>query len=226
MILVVFDCDGTLVDSQHMIVEAMTRAFEQSRLAPPPRHDVLSVVGLSLAEAIGRLTPRGGPDEILDLCERYKSAFGELRRAPEHVEPLYPGVREALQMLSSQADVMIGMATGKSRRGVHAVLEREKLSHHFATIQTADTNPSKPDPAMLLAAMSDTGGAATRTLMVGDTTYDIDMARAAGARAVGVAWGYHEPAALVKSGAHGVIGASADLGPALMNEISGLRGRL
>lgn len=211
MKLVVFDCDGTLVDSQHMIVAAMERAFAGFGMSPPGRADVLSVVGLSLEEAVGRLAPVARREDKLALAEAYKQSFGELRRDKAHAEPLYPGIREALLALAEEPDVLLGVATGKSRRGLAAVLEREGLTGLFATLQTADTHPSKPDPAMLLAAMSETGAEAARTLMIGDTTYDIEMATGAGTRGIGVAWGYHPVAELEAAGAHSIVDESERL---------------
>lgn len=215
MKLVVFDCDGTLVDSQHMIVAAMERAFAAIDLPPPGRAATLSVVGLSLEQAVRRLVPLARAAEVPLLAEAYKNAFGELRRDKTHDEPLYPGVRETLQSLASEPDVLLGVATGKSRRGLAAVLEREGFTDLFVTLQTADTNPSKPHPGMLLAAMAEAGAEPHRTLMVGDTTYDIGMARDAGARAIGVAWGYHPAAELEAAGAHRVLQDSLGLSTGL-----------
>jgi phosphoglycolate phosphatase len=217
--LVVFDCDGTLVDSQHMIVAAMERAFAGFGLPTPGRAAILSVVGLSLDQAVRRLVPPSIETDIAVLAEAYKSAFGELRRDEAHQEPLYPGVRETLHALANEPGVLLGVATGKSRRGLAAVLEREGLTDFFVTLQTADTHPSKPHPAMLRAAMAEAGAEAHRTLMVGDTTYDIGMARDAGARAIGVAWGYHPVAELEAAGAHRVLADSLTLSEALGDEL-------
>jgi len=210
--LVVFDCDGTLVDSQHGIVAAMTDAFAAEGLAPPPRERVLDVVGLSLAVAVARLVPEdSGFDRIDRMAEAYKQAFATRRMRPDHAEPLYDGIRDALQRLAARGDVMLGIATGKSRRGVDAVLEREGLTGLFHTIQTADTHPSKPHPAMVLAAMSDCDAAPRDTVVIGDTTYDIEMALGAGAAAIGVSWGYHPVSALRTCGAHHVAADCAEL---------------
>ena len=205
MKLIVFDCDGTLVDSQHMIVAAMESAFTGRDLALPPRHEILSVVGLSLAIAVSRLVPHLDEARVDQLAEDYKNAFGELRRDPGQYEPFYPGVREILLELGALDHVRLGIATGKSRRGLAAILLREQLGELFHTIQTADTHASKPDPSMLLSAMVDAGCTPAQTLMIGDTTFDMDMAKAAGVRGIGVAWGYHPVEALHSAGAHAVV---------------------
>lgn len=203
--LVIFDCDGTLVDSQHMIVAAMTDAFVAEGLAAPARDEVVGVVGLSLDWAIARLVPDGNDTGLIDrLSESYKEAFRARRMGPDHAEPLYDGVREALERLAAREGVRLGIATGKSRRGLEAVLEREGLAHHFHTLQTADTHPSKPHPSMIFAAMSEADARPEDTVMIGDTTYDIEMALGARTSSIGVAWGYHPADALRAAGAHHV----------------------
>ncbi len=217
--LVIFDCDGTLVDSQHVIVAAMEYAFTREGLEAPPREAVLSIVGLSLPEAIWRLarTMPEVPEEaaVLRLTDGYKDAFTELRQDPAHEEPMFPGAREGVLDLAARDDILLGIATGKSRRGVDRLLEMRGLDACFATIQTADDAPSKPHPAMIVQAMDDVGASSDATLMVGDTTFDIEMARNAGVTGLGVSWGYHPPAHLEDAGAHYIAGDFA----ALLNAI-------
>lgn len=214
--LVIFDCDGTLVDSQHAIVAAMTDAFLSEGIPPPVRDRIVGVVGLSLEFAIARLlNDEVDLAQVDRLAAAYKASFAERRRRPDHAEPLYDGVRETLERLAARDDVALGIATGKSRRGVDALLEREALGGLFSTIQTADTHPSKPHPSMIFAAMSDTLATPEATAMIGDTTYDIEMALGAGASAIGVAWGYHPEEALRQAGAHHVTADCAALERAL-----------
>ncbi len=213
--LVIFDCDGTLVDSQHMICAAMQHAFSDHALPCPPREKLLSIVGLSLAEAFHRLGEGIERFPVGSLVERYKAAFFMLRARGEDMEPLYPGAREAIDRLAARQDIVLGMATGKSQRGVRAVLGRHGLLDRFQTIKTADDAPSKPHPGMVLEALREAGVEASSAIVVGDTTYDIDMARAAGTFAVGVGWGYHAAAALRACGAHAVIDNFADLSAAI-----------
>jgi len=216
--LVIFDCDGTLVDSQHMICAAMRQAYEANNLSVPARAHLLAIVGLSLPDAFRRLaatTSRDAEHPVESLVTCYKSAFAELRSSIDHLELLYPGAREAVDTLAARPDTLLGIATGKSQRGVRAVLGRHGLAERFATIQTSDDAPSKPHPGMVLAAMRETGAAPHDTVVVGDTVFDLEMARAAGADAIGVAWGYHPPSALREAGAHAMIETFADLLPAL-----------
>jgi phosphoglycolate phosphatase len=215
--LVIFDCDGTLVDSQHMICAAMRQAYEANNLSVPAREQLLAIVGLSLPDAFRRLAATTNdadhPVEALVTC--YKNAFAELRSSVDHLEPLYPGARETLETLAVRPDTLLGIATGKSQRGVRAVLGRHGLAERFATIQTSDDAPSKPHPGMVLAAMRETGAAPRDTVVVGDTVFDLEMARAAGARAIGVSWGYHPPASLREAGADAMIEGFAELLPTL-----------
>jgi len=215
MKLIVFDCDGTIVDSQHAIVAAMDRAFAEHGLVPRPRSDVLGVVGLSLGEAISNLVDEPQPARIAMLCESYKLALADLRRNPGHHEPLFPNARKVLTQLAARPDVLLGIATGKSRRGVDALFEREGIGSLFVTIQTADDHPSKPHPSMLHRAMSEAGAEPEATLMIGDTTYDMDMARAAGVGAIGVTWGYHPAEALSACGLDALVDAYAVLPAAI-----------
>tara|TARA_R110000787_G_scaffold13410_16_gene42275 strand:+ start:168 stop:827 length:660 start_codon:yes stop_codon:yes gene_type:complete len=208
--LVVFDCDGTLVDSQHSICTAMTRAFEEARLAPPDRPAILSVVGLSLPLAIARLLPDAEADFHDHLSDRYKLAFQAMRREEGVCEPLYPGIADLVAELDA-AGWLLGVATGKSDRGLTLCLTHHGLIDRFVTLQTADRHPSKPHPSMLLTAMADAGATPVSTVMIGDTSFDIDMGVAAGVRSIGVAWGYHSPAELLASGAQAVAMDSAAL---------------
>ncbi|MFN4337588.1 HAD family hydrolase [Parvibaculum sp.] len=213
--LVVFDCDGTLIDSQHMIVAAMNHAFDAHGLENLPREKVLSIVGLSLDEAIEALVPHVDLPLRRKLTESYKGAFFELRSRKDLAEPLFPGVRETLDTLSKRDDVLLGIATGKSQKGLRHALESHRLRDYFVTLQTADDAPSKPHPEMLRRAMRETGIDPADTVLVGDTTFDMQMARAARAHALGVDWGYHEPHLLTQSGARAVLDDFGGLAPAL-----------
>ena len=206
--LAVFDCDGTLVDGQANIVRAMDAAFALSGLEPPPAAATRAIVGLSLPQAMRVLRP--GADHAR-LTDDFKTVYQQLRRdGGLDDEPLFDGVATAIEALIA-AGWTLGVATGKSDRGLAHVLARHGLTDRFATLQTADRHPSKPDPAMLLAAMAAAGATAAETVMIGDTSFDMAMARAADVRAIGVAWGYHTPAELVAAGADTVLDHADEL---------------
>lgn len=199
--LAVFDCDGTLVDSGAAIVRAMQACFAEHCLPEPCPVATRRVVGLSLVEAMAAMLPEGEPDLHGRLAGSYKSAFAALRERNEAHEPLFPGVAEGLAELSTRG-WLIGVATGKSDRGLKHCLDAHNLTRYFVTLQTADRHPSKPHPAMLQAAVAETG--AFHTVMIGDTSYDMEMGAAAGADTLGVAWGYHPPHELTRAGARAV----------------------
>lgn len=196
--LVIFDVDGTLVDSQGDIVAAMEVAFAAVGRPAPARDAILSIVGLSLDVAMARLAPDLDATGQAALVAHYKDAYVSARHAG-HGGPLFPGVTEVLAQIDSRDDWLLGIATGKSRRGLTALLESQGLTGRFVTEQVSDFHPSKPHPAMLQAALAETGVAAEDAVMVGDTSYDMDMARAAGIFAIGVSWGYHPVSALTSA---------------------------
>lgn len=219
MRLILFDCDGTLIDSQHMIVAAMGRAFTALELEPPSRERTLAIIGRSLHEAITDLTDADHPVE--KLVTAYRKSFFELRSDPEYHEPLYEGAKACLDALAARDDVLLGLATGKSRRGVDAILELHSLQDRFVTIQTSDNAPSKPNPAMVRQALQETGMAAADTVLIGDTSFDMLMARNASIRALGVTWGYHRPMALQQAGAGALFDTFAELQSYLLADQNG-----
>lgn len=212
--LAVFDCDGTLVDGQAAVCGAMAAAFADNGLVAPPGHTIRRIVGLSLPVAIRHLAPRETPETHDRLVAAYKQAFFRARTEGRLAEPLYHGIRELLASLHG-AGWQLGVATGKSDRGLTGCLTGHAIIDLFVTLQTADRHPSKPHPAMLEAAIAEAGARREETVMIGDTAYDIDMARAAGCRAIGVAWGYHAPEELVAAGAEAVAHSAAELGTML-----------
>lgn len=211
--LAVFDCDGTLVDSQHTIVACMEMAFAAAGFAVPTAEAVRRVVGLPLAASVARLNPALAVPDCDRVAEFYKQAFGDMRRDSGFNEPMFPGVRELLDGLEAEG-VVLGVATGKGRRGLRITLEHHGLLGRFTTLQTADDAPGKPHPEMLRRAMAETGVGADATAMIGDTTYDIVMALNAGTAAIGVGWGYHPPDELRAAGAHEVVDAAHEVRPA------------
>jgi phosphoglycolate phosphatase len=208
--LAVFDCDGTLVDSAANICVAMEQSFAAAQLPLPPRHLTRRVVGLSLVEAVAMLHPEGEPDLHLAMAEDYKRAFQALRAQGMVAEPLFDGIAEMIERLDG-AGWLLGVATGKSDRGLAFCLEHHGLANRFVTLQTADRHPSKPHPSMIETAMAEAGATPETTVMIGDTSFDIGMAIAAGVLAIGVAWGYHDRAELLAEGAELVAEHPSDL---------------
>ncbi len=198
--LAIFDCDGTLVDSGATIHRALARAFDAHGHACPPRMVTQKVIGLSLPEAMARLVPEADHGA---LAETYKQAFVGMRGAGEVEEPLYDGILETLESLERDG-WLLGVATGKSLRGLKHCLTSHGLEGRFVTLQTSDTNRSKPHPSMALAAMEEAGATPQRTIFVGDTAWDMGCARAAGCAAIGAAWGYHTAEELRADGARHV----------------------
>ena len=208
--LAIFDCDGTLVDSQINICLAMEDCFARAGLEAPCRERARRVVGLSLVEAMRAMLPEADPEFHVTLAEDYKLAFHRLRGQGLVDEPLYEGVADLIDALDTDG-WLLGIATGKSDRGLGLCLDHHGLSRRFVTLQTADRHPSKPHPSMIEQAMADAGAAPDTTIMIGDTSFDMAMARAAGVTAIGVAWGYHEPRELRDAGAHHVADHPSDI---------------
>ena len=214
--LALFDCDGTLVDSGANICRAMEETFAGHRLEVPCRDAIRRIVGLSLVEAVAALHPEGDDPLHHSLAAEYKRVFQAMRGngglAPE---PLYPGIAEAIAALDD-AGWLLGVATGKSDRGLLLILDHHGLRHRFVTLQTADRHPSKPNPSMATAAIAEAGAAPETTVMIGDTSFDMMMAANAGAHAVGVGWGYHPPEELAAAGARQVVAHADQLAATLL----------
>lgn len=216
--LVIFDVDGTLVDSQGDIVAAMTAAFAAVEAPAPTRAEILSIVGLSLDVAMTVLAPTRPAGDRLAMVEAYKAAYMTLRAEAGVAQssPLYPGAVETLRRLHAEPEVLLGVATGKSKRGLDKLIAGHGLEGLFITQQVADFHPSKPHPSMIHQAMADAGVGPEATVMIGDTSFDMDMAAAAGVTGIGVKWGYHGPERLAAA-AHLVEDFAAL--PALLEQI-------
>jgi phosphoglycolate phosphatase len=212
--LAIFDCDGTLVDSQANICMAMEHAFEEKGMSPPPRQATRRIVGLSLVEAMRHLLPDADPVLHADMAERYKQAFFTLRGNGLVDEPLYDGIAGVLSSLD-ESGWLLGVATGKSDRGLERCLDHHGIKGLFVTLQTADRHPSKPHPSMIYQALADSGAEAAKAVMIGDTVYDIHMGKAAGCRTIGVAWGYHPLDELRGAGADHLVETMEELMAAL-----------
>ena len=178
--LIIFDCDGTLVDSQAVIILAMANAFARLGRAAPSAEAVRRIVGLSLPAAMSALVPEADAALADRLAQAYREAHPSAVAAAGHKDTLYPGARETLEALAA-SEFLLGIATGKGRAALNATLDPHGLLPFFTTFQTADRNASKPHPEMVLNAMSETGTVAADTVVIGDTSYDMAMAASAGA---------------------------------------------
>jgi phosphoglycolate phosphatase len=217
MPLIVFDMDGTLIDTAGLIGEHMAGAFTGAGLEVPTLRDVRATIGLSLPVAMARLAGSEDPALIDRLVAGYKTLYRAALAREGDREPFYPGAREALDRHRGAPATLLGIATGKGLAGVNRILGRHGLERHFATLQTPDHNPSKPHPGMLFRAMAETGMDPRETVMIGDTAFDMQLARGAGAMAIGVTWGYHDPADLRGAGAHLLVDAYDQLDAAILS---------
>ncbi len=201
--LAIFDCDGTLVDSQANICLAMEHAFDEAGMTPPSRHATRRIVGLSLVEAMRVLLPGAKAQVHTDMAEHYKASYLVLRNNGLEHEPLYDGIAALLSSMD-ESGWLLGVATGKSDRGLERCLNHHGIKGLFVTLQTADRHPSKPHPAMVIQALADAGAEAANAVVIGDTVYDIHMGKAAGTRTIGVNWGYHPVDELRGAGADAI----------------------
>ncbi len=201
--LAIFDCDGTLVDSGATIYRALAEAFAIQGAALPAARDCRRVIGLSLNEAMAALLPDADPREHVQLAETYKTCFIQARADGRVEEPLFDGILDLLDSLEADG-WLLAVATGKSDRGLGHCLNSHGIHARFVSLQTSDRHPSKPDPGMALAAIAQAGAAPKTTIVIGDTAFDMGMAKGAGAAGIGVAWGYHEPDELIAAGAFAV----------------------
>jgi phosphoglycolate phosphatase len=215
--LVVFDIDGTLIDSQNAIITAMQAAFDMAGAAAPEPAAIRAIIGLSLPVAVTALAPRLAGTKQREIVEAYRLCFTVARAegGAETSAPLFPGMREILADLDAGCDCLLGVATGKARRGLDHVLRVHDIGRHFVTLQTADFHPSKPHPSMLEQALRETGCTPAHAVMIGDTEFDIVMGRNAGYSTIAVAWGYHPEERLVQAGADAVVHDAAALREAI-----------
>lgn len=208
--LAIFDCDGTLVDSGHSIHAALSETFTTHDRPVPPRAEAQRVIGLSLTEAMAFLAPDAAPDDHERFAATYRSSFASLRQRGAVEEPLFDGIVPLLDALEADG-WLLAVATGKSDRGLHHCLMANGLYDRFISLQTADRHPSKPNPSMALEAMLEAGATPEQSVVIGDTGWDMGMARAAGAHAVGALWGYHDGAELKLAGAQALASSPADV---------------
>jgi phosphoglycolate phosphatase len=217
MDLIIFDLDGTLINSEAIILGAQYETFKRCGRVHPGREAGLGIVGLTLDIALAQLAGLDAPDDM--LTQTYREVFGAMRlqaqNDPSLDEPLFPGVAETLARLRAVPGLKLGIATGKSRKGAEFIVERHGWQRLFDTVQSADDAPSKPHPGMILNAIAETGATAARTAMVGDSSFDIEMAVAADVVPVAVSWGFQPVESLVALGARHRLAAITELPAAL-----------
>ena len=206
MKLALFDCDGTLVDSGRLIHEVMSRTFAHHGFDRPHYDTTKSIIGISLDSAIARIMGQDHVDDrVLEMTRHYKEIFVPTRSEPEFREPMFEGIAEMMAVLKARDDVVIGAVTGKDRRGLDLIIDSHDFHETFTVSRTASDCPSKPDPAMVLECCAETGIDPADTIVIGDAIYDMLMAKSAGAKAVGVSWGYGGIGDLQASGADVIV---------------------
>jgi len=203
MRLVIFDLDGTLIDSEALIVETITEAFKAVNEPVPDERAIRSISGITARDAMAMLAPTADQARVDVITESYRNHYRS--GAGTAREPLFKGALEALDQLQKDTDTILAVATGKGFSSAVTLLERHGILARFNSVQTPTHNAGKPDPQMLETAMNKAGVGRGRTVMVGDTVHDMRMARAGGVKAIGVAWGYHEIDDLRAAGADVVI---------------------
>ena len=199
-----FDWDGTLMDSAAAITESLQAACRDLDLPVPSEERARYVIGLGLNDAMSHILPGLAPARYQEVVARYRVHF--LKHDPD--TGLFPGAAETVAGLHD-AGFLLAVATGKSRRGLERALAATDLKPYFHATRCADEGHSKPHPGMLLGLMEELGVVSDRTLMIGDTTHDLEMARAAGVASLGAAYGAHAREALLE---HGPLACVEDIG--------------
>jgi len=216
--LVIFDFDGTLVDSRKLITESNRVVFGRFGFSTPSEAESFSLVGLSLELVLLQLA---GPDAPVEqMVAAYREVLPRLRAEAAYAEVPFDGANELLATLAERRDVRLGIANGHTSHAIVPALERFGWQGHFCTVQTADKAPSKPHPGMIIQALSEAGVRAEDAIMIGDTAFDIEMARAADVRGVAVSWGYHGPDRLRDAGAWRVVNGMSELRDCVFEAIS------
>ena len=218
MKLVIFDFDGTLVDSRKLIIESHRVIFGEYGFSPPSEEESLSLIGMSLELVLLQLA---GPDAPVEkMVVAYQRLLPQLRADADFAEVPFAGAADLLAALARQNDVRLGIATGHVSHAIAPALERFGWQNYFCTVQTADKAPSKPHPGMVLQALSEVSINAEDAIMIGDTAFDMEMARAADVRGVAVSWGYHRPDRLRRAGASCVVDDMSELRDYLFEAIA------
>ncbi|WP_338065346.1 HAD-IA family hydrolase [Thiospirillum jenense] len=205
--LIIFDWDGTLMDSAARIVACMTLAFQDVAQPPPTPAAIRDVIGLGLEEAMLVLWPTADPELRTQVAEHYRARF----LTPDSIPtPLFPHVARVIEELYA-GGWLLAVATGKSRRGLNKVLIESQLGHYFHATRCADETRSKPHPQMLFELLDELGATPQSALMIGDTVFDLEMANQAGVRALAVDYGVHSRERLLTQSPCGCLSSLAEL---------------
>lgn len=219
MRLVIFDLDGTLIDSVQHFVETVTESFTAIGQPVPDETTIRSVSGITAWDAMALLAPDAPPDRVTEILDSYRTHYRA--RAGVVREPLFAGALDLLDRLQADPGTILAVATGKGYQGAITLLERHGIITRFDSIQTPDHNRGKPDPQMIESAMARVGAHRHQTVMIGDTIHDMRMARAAGVGGIGVSWGYHETPDLQREGASVIVDRFDDLDPTIARLLEG-----
>jgi phosphoglycolate phosphatase len=185
--VIIFDWDGTLMDSIDKIVACVKAAAEDCQLTPPSTLAIRHIIGLSLDIAMAKLFPDSTREQQIEVANAYRHQYVS---SDQYETPFYPGIRSWLNGLKEQGYIL-AVATGKGRHGLNLLLDKFQLTSLFAVTYCADQTGSKPDPLMLNRTLDDLGIDASQALMVGDTSYDLEMANNANMDCLGVSYGVH-----------------------------------
>jgi phosphoglycolate phosphatase len=218
MKLLIFDFDGTLVDSRKLIIESHRIIFGEFGFALPSEESSLALIGMSLELVLKQLA---GPDApVAKMAATYRRILPLLRADAAFADVPFAGAADLLTELAARRDVRLGIATGHVSHAVVPALERFGWQGYFCTVQTADKAPSKPHPGMIFQALTETGVSAENAIMIGDTAFDMEMARAADVRGVAVSWGYHRSGRLREAGASRIVDDMSELRDCLFEAIA------
>jgi phosphoglycolate phosphatase len=216
---VAFDLDGTLIDSASSIVAGVLACWKACGFPDPSPDSVRRIIGLPWEESVRALLPGAGEAEFAQIKAYHEEVRQGLRLRQPRSEALFPGALDALTRLE-EAECLIGLVTSRVSHRLSALLEAHGIADRFVTLKTADMGPGKPNPHLLIAAMDELGVERGSTVMIGDTTFDVLMARNAGAAAIGVSWGVHSREDLVAAGANRIAEAFDDL-PSFVDALTG-----
>jgi phosphoglycolate phosphatase len=218
--LAVFDVDGTLLDSAHSIVEGVRACWDACGFPEPDEAAVRRVIGLPWEESIQALLPGSGAEEVAKVKAYHDEVARGIRPRPPREQVLFPGAAETLAAFETEG-YLLSIITSRSHGRLVELLEGHGIARHFVTLRTVDHGPGKPAPDLMYQTLAETGADARETVMIGDTTFDVQMARNAGTSAIGVSWGVHERDELHGAGAHHVAETFTELLPVTARLIGG-----